>query len=83
MSNETECAFEVSERALCREFRAARKRLKLTLRDVSRATGFSIPKVYRIERGLQSLRLRDVQTVARALRSSVVLVLQPLYSERS
>ena len=55
--------------------RRLRKQRKLTLKDLSSATGFSSPKLCRIELGKERVRLEDVETIARALRQNVKFLL--------
>ena len=48
------------------KIRTLRKRRNLRLFDLAAATGFSLPKLCRMEFGLDPARLDDIATVARA-----------------
>lgn len=54
-------------RALGKNIRSVRKARKLRLIDLARRTGFSIPKLCRIEYGRESTGYADALTIANAL----------------
>jgi transcriptional regulator with XRE-family HTH domain len=57
--------------------RQLRKQRELTLKELASATGFSSPKLCRIELGKERVRLEDVDAIARALRQDVKFLLTP------